>query len=136
VSYSQNYGNLGYALAHPLGSNFEELLVELKWQRNNWFAKNCLSYFLHGADKDGYSYGGDIYKSYNVRPYEYGHKIGQGTANNGLRALLIVGYTLESSTNLQVYIENRIQFNTLYQITPYQVLIGIRSSLWNDYRNY
>lgn len=137
VSSSLNYGNQGYALAHPYGSSFSELLGELKWQNKKWNIKVFANYFTHGSDKnDGLSYGGDIYKSYNIRPYEYNNTIGQGIKNSGVRFILSAAYLLDKKTNLQFFIENHINGNTTLIQPDYQAVIGIRSCLWNDYRNY
>lgn len=136
-SASQNYGNQGYSLAHPYGASFAELLGELKWQNKNWNVKLFMSYFTHGSDKnDGVSYGGDIFKSYNLRPAEYNHTIGQGVKNSGVRMVITAAYVLDRKTNLQFFIENHINGNTTLKQSDYQAVIGIRSCLWNDYRNY
>ncbi len=136
-AYFVNYGNQGFALAHPLSSNFAELLAEVKWQKKNWSIKLFANYFLKGYDKnDGYSYGGDIYLSYNKRPQEYKNKIGQGFGNNGIRFVSTIAYQIDKMSNLQVFLENNIHSNTHLKEPTYQLFIGIRSSLWNDYRNY
>ncbi|MBI1836558.1 MAG: hypothetical protein HYR91_04765 [Flavobacteriia bacterium] len=135
--YSENYGNQGYALAHPYGGSFAELLVEAKWQRENWIIKFFASYFLKGYDKkDGLSYGGDIYQSYNNRPHEYNNLIGQGNGNNGSRIILSTAYRIDSATNLQIFMENQLRINTYIHEPTYYLTVGIRSCLWNDYRNY
>lgn len=137
ASSSQNYGNQGYTLAHPYGGNFYEILGELKWQNKKWSIKVFGNYFSHGADKDdGLSYGGDIYASYNIRPHEYGNTIAQGIKNNGIRLLVTTSYLIDQGSNLQVFMEHQLHGNTAYSQPNYQVVIGIRSCLWNDYRNY
>jgi hypothetical protein len=136
LNSGQNYGNLGATLAHPLGANFMEILGELKAQKGKWNAKLFVSYFLQGLDKNGFSYGGDVYQPYTNRPYEYGHYVGQGKSNNGIRALLHVGYCLHQPTNLNVFVENQLRFDTALNKYTYIGAIGIRSQLWNDYRNY
>ncbi|MCE2711414.1 MAG: hypothetical protein LW688_02620 [Cryomorphaceae bacterium] len=136
LNSGQNYGNSGATLAHPMGSNFMEILGELKGQKGKWNAKLFVSYFLQGLDKNGLSYGSDIYQPYTNRPYEYGHFIGQGNANNGLRALLHVGYCLHKATNLHVFVENQLRFDSAFDSYTYIGALGIRSQLWNDYRNY
>ena len=136
LNSGQNYGNLGMGLAHPLGANFMEVLGEMKAQHGKWNAKLFVSYFLQGLDKDGFSYGGDVYQPYDNRPYEYGHHVGQGIGNNGVRALLHVGYCLHKATNLNVFIENQLRYDTAFDKYTYIGAVGVRSQLWNDYRNY
>ncbi len=133
----QNYGNQGYALANPYGGNFAEILGELKWQRSKLGIKFFASYFLKGFDlKDGLSYGGDIYQSYNNRPHEYYNKIGQGEGNNGVRIMLSTSYKIDEASNFQIFIENHIRTNNSLKEQNYYLVVGFRSCLWNDYRNY
>jgi hypothetical protein len=132
----QIYGNMGHTLTHPLGGNFMEILGELKAQKAKWNAKLCVSYVLQGLDKDGFSYGSNMYRPYTERPYDYGHFIGQGKGNNTLLALLQIGYCLEKRTNLHVFLENRLRYDSAFDKYSFAGMIGIRSQLWNDYRNY
>lgn len=136
-TYMECYGNQGYALAHPLGASFAELLGELKWQKKNWLVKGLLNYSLQGKDTIGGSfYGNNIYNSYNIRPYEYGWKIGAGKGNNQAHLMITVAYLLDKRTNLQVFLENHLRSNTYIKQPTYQFVLGLRSVLWNDYRNY
>jgi hypothetical protein len=136
LNSGQNYGNQGMTLAHPLGGNFMEILGELKGQKGKWTGKLFASYFLQGLDKDGFSYGGNIYQPYTNRPFEYGHLVGQGKGNNGLRINLYVGYCLQKVTNLHVFIENQLRYDSAIDRLSYIPMLGVRSQLWNDYRNY
>ncbi len=137
ANYIENYGNQTYSLANPYGGSFAEVLGELKWQKSNWIIKFFANYFLKGFDKkDGLSYGGDIYQSYNNRPHEYYNKIGQGFGNNGARIILSAAYRLDSASNLQVFLENHLRTNNYLKEPSYYFVVGIRSCLWNDYRNY
>ena len=136
LNSGQNYGNAGSTLAHPMGANFMEILGELKVQKGKWNAKLFVSYFTQGMDKDGFSYGSNIYNPYTNRPYEYGHFIGQGKSDNGLRALFHLGYCLHKETNLHVFLENQLRYDTAFEEYTYIGAVGIRSQLWNDYRNF
>lgn len=136
LSEEINYGNQGSVLAHPYGSNFMEILGEVKWQYGKWWAKVFANYFVRGEDKDGFSYGGDIYQPYTLRPYEYGHYIGQGRQNNGTKTVISVGYQLLKHGRLNAFMENHLNYSTLDNATRYTLVIGVRSMLWNDYRNY
>lgn len=130
-----NYGNQGSSITHPYGANFMEILGELKWENKQWTTKLFVNYFLKGNDKDGYSYGGNIYQPYTLRPYEYGHFIGQGIQQNGLNAILSASYKITKHGNLQLFIENHFRYSIPGENT-FILVSGIRSMLWNDYRNY
>lgn len=136
LNSGQNYGNNGMTLSHPLGSNFMELLGELKIQHGKWSLKSFVSYSLKGLDKDGFNYGAELYTPYINRPYEYGHYIGQGKGNNSFRAILTLSYQVVKDGNMQVFIENQVRYDGAYKRTNYIPMIGFRSQLWNDYRNY
>ena len=136
-SSAQNYGNQGNVLAHPLGANFTEFLAEFKWQKEKWVIKSLLSYYMKGEDKaDGTNYGGDIYQSYNNRPFEYGVITGQGVQVNITHIMVGAEYLVSKTNNLKFFIENHLRANTLSSTSNYQFFIGLRSCLWNDYRNY
>jgi hypothetical protein len=130
----QNYGNAGYTLAHPYGGNFAEILGELKWQRKKWMIKTFISYGVQGLDKDGESYGGDIYQPYTNRPNDYQNEIGQGLKNNFIRNQWYVCYTMQGIH--QVFAEINLRYDSAYSGFSLLPLIGVRSNLWNDYRNY
>ena len=130
----QNYGNAGYTLAHPYGGNFAEILGELKWQKKNWLFKTFVSYGVQGLDKNGKSYGGDIYQPYTNRPNDYQNEIGQGLKNNFVRNQWYVCYTMQGIH--QVFAEINLRYDSAYSRFSLLPLIGVRSNLWNDYRNY
>jgi hypothetical protein len=130
----QNYANAGYTLAHPYGGNFGEILGELKWQKNNWMIKTFISYGIQGFDKDGKSYGGDVYEPYNNRPYNFDHEIGQGKKNNFFRNQWVASYSLQEYYS--IFAEINLRYDTAFSRFTFLPLIGFRSNLWNDYRNY
>lgn len=136
VNEMQAYGNQGHVLTHPLGGNFHEIVAELKWQKGKFLAKFFTSYRLKGEDKDGFSYGGDIYVSYTLRPEEYGHHVGQGLGRNVSKTILTFDYELWKPGQIHVFFENHLLIQANTKTFNYIPVIGIRSQLWNDYRNY
>jgi hypothetical protein len=130
----QNYGNAGYTLAHPYGGNFAEILGELKWQNKKWSIKTFFSYGIQGLDKNGKSYGGDIYQPYTNRPNDYQNEIGQGLKNNFVRNQWYVCYAIQGIH--QVFAEINLRYDSAYSRFSLLPLIGFRTNLWNDYRNY
>jgi len=130
----QNYANAGYTLAHPYGGNFGEILGELKWQKNKWMIKTFLSYGIQGFDKDGVSYGGDVYQPYTNRPYNYDHEIGQGQKNNFFRSQWVANYSYQGIYN--IFAELNLRYDSAFSRFSFLPMFGFRSNLWNDYRNY
>lgn len=136
ISEKYNYGNMGLPLGHPYGSNFMEVLGEIKYQNKKWTAKSFNSYYLTGDDKDGYNFGSDISQSYVNRPYEYGHFIGQGIQRNGLISIWSLSYQVTKHGNLNAFIENHFRYTVQDEHVDYMLVVGLRSLLWNDHRNY
>lgn len=133
----QNYGNQGLALAHPYGANFKELLAEFKFQKNNILIKAFVNYAERGIDSSAsISYGSNIYASYLNRPFDYGNKIGQGLHLEQLKSIFTVAYQIHKETNLQLFIEDHLSYIFNPTLVQHAFIFGIRSQLWNDYRNY
>ena len=134
----QNYGNSNSTLSHPLGANFAEILGEFKWQNKQWLFKLFLSYGLCGLDKNNLSYGADIYQPYTLRPYDFGVFIGQGQKVNFVRTNLQLNYLVSKKGAIAVFGELAWRcdlMNGTYGL-QYLPVVGLRSQLWNDYRNY
>ncbi len=137
VNSLQNYGNQNSTMSHPYGANFIELLFEAKWQRNNWFVKLFANGGYQGLDEGGKSYGGNIYLPYMLRPNNYKNKIGQGIRNNYFRINLHAAYKLSEKGSIFAFAELQYRYDSaLSQKSHFVPFIGIRSYLWNDYRNY
>ena len=78
-----NYVNYNLPVAHPLGANFKENIVSVKYQPH---AKVFLSFVamsaLKGEDKDSSNYGGNIKLNNRIgRISDYDNYIGQGFEN-------------------------------------------------------
>ncbi len=139
LSNDQSYTNEGVALAHPYGANFAEILGEVIWKRNKWRATIFASYSLKGFDTSAVNWGGNINIPYINRPVElndFGHRIGQGQGNNALRVMIRGSYRIYEKSKIDLFMEGHFRFNTYLQEPKAQIIIGIRSQLWNDYRNY
>ncbi|MBU2020481.1 MAG: hypothetical protein KJ941_12610 [Bacteroidetes bacterium] len=136
LSLAQSYTNRDGVLAHPLGANFMELLVEAKYQFKKWTAEVLVNYSLKGYD-DSFNQGGNIYIPYINRPDDYGHTIGQGNHNNQFILGTKVSYSVLKGGNMQAFVDYQFRANTYLAFLPtHQVIVGIRSNIWNDYRNY
>ncbi|MBU3660086.1 MAG: hypothetical protein FGM14_09460 [Flavobacteriales bacterium] len=138
INVMANYGNRGSTLSHPLGANFAEILGELKWQQQRFFAKIIAVFGYQGWNLNNKNYGSDIYLPYTNRPYEYEFQIGEGKRNYFTRLNLFGAYQLTEKGNLQAFGELQLRFDSAAQSHKFRAvpMIGIRSNLWNDYRNY
>ena len=66
----QNYAHYNQPLAHPLGANFSEflLLINYKWKKFVFDGKIIFSKYGGDIKGDPFSYGSNVYVSYNDRP--------------------------------------------------------------------
>lgn len=145
-TYSHNkaglsYSNQGQTVAHPLGSNFIEWYNQAQFtiKKNNihiW-----VQYYLKGNDSltSNTSYGGDIYKSYILKPswQDTLFYIGSGTKINCFQ-LGIYYSRFITKFRWECFIEPRIKIQTQdgKLASQFYAFIGIRSRLFNDNRNY
>jgi len=139
ITLETNYGHFNEPLAHPLGANFMEGIGILRYRFNKFFVEGKMIYAVYGTDDSpDVSYGGDIYKSYLLRPGEYGHKTLQGVKNTLLYTELKMSYLINPAMNLRleggVTIRNHsaagVKENGVY------VFAGIKTSLLNNYYDY
>ena len=137
----QVYGHRGSALAHPYGSNFVEVLTELNW-RKKMNAKLRLKFFASigflGKDIAGLNYGADIYESYINRPNDYGNFIGQGLKQTFFITNTRVSYPVLKEGRIHAFAELQTQYSKSDNFSDLKFIpmVGLRSYLWNDYRNY
>lgn len=137
ISALQVYGNQGEALAHPMGANFHELLSEVKWQKDRFAAQFFVSYIMKGNNSPGNaSYGGDIYQPYIERPWDSPFKIGNGNLQSRIHLMANVNYLVFKPMNLHVFMELNVYHDLVFNRTIANPYVGIRSLLWNAYRNY
>ena len=133
-----NYGNDNSVLAHPLGSNFGEILLDVSSQFDKFYFKVFISTGLFGFDKDDKNYGTNIYTPYINRPYDINCRIGQGKRNYFVLLNLHAAYNLLKEGNIYAFAETQFRYDSAVQGAKFKLIptIGIRSYLWNDYRNY
>ena len=132
----QNYGHMNQSLAHPLESNFKELLIRLRYQKNNFNLELNYAHQRHGANTYG-NYGGDMFSSYATRLSEYNHRTLQGNLNKANFFSALVSYQLISKSNTTLFSKVVFRINN-NQLIENELLFsfGIKSNLWNTYSDY
>ncbi len=76
---ANSYTHYNQPLAHPLGANFEETLLLIRWQPLTRLSMQAR--FIHaltGDDTPAENWGGNPLLDYDTRVKDYGNKIGQG----------------------------------------------------------
>ena len=102
-----SYSHSNQALAHPLGSNFTEVLMRLQYQLNEKLGfESRLIFTTYGADDEN-NYGGNILRSFTNRVDDFGNTIGQGVEND----ILILGLDVHYRLFHNAYVD----FNVLYR---------------------
>lgn len=135
----QNYAHHGYAMAHPLGANLSELILQLRYQRGRMLymirANQC------NVGLDGYSaeyYGQDIFGSYFSRPYDFNNRITQGvsTVIRSVEASVSYRSNLIAATLLELRIGSRELSNSFSNQSSFYGSIGIRTAFDNFLRDF
>ncbi|QCE41590.1 gliding motility protein RemB [Psychroserpens sp. NJDZ02] len=139
-----NYAHNNQPMAHLWGANFKELVLIGRYQKERWFGEAKLIAGIRGLDvndgTDDFSYGGDIYRNYNDRPFDTGVSIGQGIKTTSINASAQLGYLVNPASNLKAFVNISYRnFNpeaeTLSAVNNSTVWInfGLRTDLFNWY---
>jgi len=133
-----SYSHGSMALAHPMGSNFQEGLLESKGTYKSVFYNATVIVGQKGVDSTFINYGNNILLPYTTRPQDYNVYFFQGVSTRFVHVQLQLGYQFKRFENLEIFAEIllRASKNSLGSSFTMSPLIGIRTFLWNDYRNY
>ncbi|MNQ25382.1 Gram-negative bacterial tonB protein [compost metagenome] len=143
-----NYGHNNQSVGHQWGGNFKELIAIARYHKGRWLADAKLTVGTRGLDfdtaEDSYNYGGNIYKSYDVkRPYDTGVKIGQGNKTNVFIADVQGGYLINPMTNLKLFgsliyrnFDPTQETATTFKQSTTWFSVGLRSDIFNWYFDY
>src|SRR5579871_210831 len=95
-----NFSHYNQPLAHPLGANFDELIVIAHYQPHpKWNVEGKLIYYRQGIDSTASrNFGSNIFKDYTTRSGgDYGYKIGAGLGTNCLYLSGLVSYEFKEN---------------------------------------
>ncbi|MFN8206737.1 MAG: hypothetical protein U0T82_04930 [Bacteroidales bacterium] len=74
----RSFGYLYQPMAHPLGANFREGILNMKYLKEKHLFSASIIFQQAGTDSSSGSYGGDIYKTYDLRFSDLGNHTLQG----------------------------------------------------------
>ena len=142
-----NYGHNNQSMAHLWGANFSEAILIGRYHYNRWFANAKLIFGMRGLDfndgTDDFSYGGDVYRDYNDRPYDTGVEVGQGIKTKIFNGNLQAGYVINPASNLKIFTDITVRnFNpeaetaTTFKSNTVWINFGIRTDLFNWYFDF
>jgi hypothetical protein len=115
-TYSHNdsvgsFSHYNQPLAHPLGANFDEVIVIAHYQpANKWNIEGKMIYYRQGIDSPGtnQNFGSNIFKNYNTRSAgDYGYKIGSGLLTNCVNLSALVSYEIKENLYIDASITYR-----------------------------
>jgi len=131
-----NYGNYHSSLAHPLGSNFDELVSIIQYRKKRIAISAKISLARKGYDTETeVSFGGDIYKSYDYRTGQYDIAFLQGEVHHNIYVNTSISYIINPRYNLElksgfIYKEERLIQSNIINNYFY---LGISSNLFNNF---
>ena len=139
-----NYAHNNQPMAHLWGANFRELVLIGRYQKDRWFGEAKMIAGIRGFDvndgTDNFSYGGDIYRNYNDRPFDTGVTIGQGIKTTTLNASAQLGYLVNPASNLKAFVNLSYRNYNPEAETPsvlnnstVWINFGVRTDLFNWY---
>ena len=142
-----NYGHNNQSMAHLWGSNFNEAIIIGRYHYKRWFADVKFVFGVRGLDFndgiDDFSYGGDIFRDYNDRPFDNGVEVTQGLKANIFHGELQTGYLINPATNLKLFAnisyrnfdQEAETINTFNNSTLW-FNIGLKTDLFNWYFDF
>ena len=142
-----NYGHANESKAHAWGGNFSETILIGRYHFKRWYANAKIIYGVKGFDyndaTDDFSYGGDIYRDYNDRPFDSGVEVGQGLKTTIFNGNLQAGYLINPASNLKVFTDITFrdfnpEANTIdtFKNNTTWISFGIRNDLFNWYFDF
>jgi hypothetical protein len=142
-----NYGHNNQSMAHLWGANFSEAIIIGRYHYKRWFADAKLIFGVRGLDfndgTDNFSYGGDIYRNYNDRPFDTGVEVGQGIKTNTFNGNLQAGYIVNPASNLKLFADITFRnFNpeaqtpSVFKSNTVWFNLGLRTDLFNWYFDF
>ena len=126
-----NYAHHGTPLAHPLGANFKETILRLRYQPVvKWSASAYAMIYSFGDDPAANTnYGSNIFKSYNSRISDFGIKTLQGDKRKIIHLGGTFSYQLFHNYFLDVNAYYRKDRNHPNDVTKY-IGAGLRVNMW------
>lgn len=133
VNNGQSYTHNGFALAHPLGANYREVLAALYGGFDKWRFQCVASSAVAGLDYNSGNFGGDVLLSYTTRMAEYGNTLTQGIKTTIFSSMFDVSRVIEPRSGLSAFAQihyNRWQ-NNLESNNVFGLQLGLRTYLFN-----
>ncbi|MCB0762347.1 MAG: hypothetical protein KDC12_12545 [Flavobacteriales bacterium] len=137
-SVTQAYGHLNQGVAHPLGTNFMEWVLNIHYGNKKWTLDNTFIWANYGRDPDDRNMGGNIFRSYASPFQDQGNTWAQGLKSALVWNELKFTYLIFEKLNLraQASFIYRNESNQRANYTDGIIQIGFVSNLMPVYRDF
>lgn len=148
----QNYAQLTQSLTHPLGANFWEWLVFVKYQKGRWHAALDFQWAKQGGDDATNPYANHQGSNIFVSDFEidnviggdldsaYGNEFLQGQLNDITFVKVSGGYLLNPKLNMQleVFFQHRVRNIPAIDFSEKSTVFGMafKTDLFNKYYDF
>ncbi len=133
------FAHAGQSLAHPSGSNLQELIAIANYRHNKWSFNFKTVYRKSGLENsDSTSIGTDVLRSYELRESDFGNVTGQGISYQQFHTVIKTSYLINPSNMmfLEMGIENRFQIIDGTDKQSNFFFIGLRTGISNFYYDF
>ncbi|MBK9271108.1 MAG: hypothetical protein IPM48_05895 [Saprospiraceae bacterium] len=138
-SYSDslsNYSQLHQSLAHPLGSNFREVLVHFIYQPSKHWSFEWINLYYHkGLDNDQDNFGGNILRPNLIRYSDYGNHTAQGVREKVFYSTMMVSRRIHHRCWIDLDLTGR-KSNLSSSGFDFWCQLGLRWNLERESRNW
>jgi hypothetical protein len=139
-----NYGNYSQSLGHAWGANFWEAIAIGNYKFDRWTTSAKVILGQKGFDdSETISYGGDIYKSYNIRKGDNNNEVAQGNKATIFLVDLQGRYLLNASNSLSLFggltfrsFSPEIVTTSFKNANTVWFSVGIKADLFNWYLGF
>ena len=134
-----NWGHYNMPLAHPWGANFEEILLQARYQWKRWMIEAAVHTGQLGRDIEDENYGGNIFKSYDTHITDTGVFIGHGAESRLSYWKAELSYTFNPNYNLRLIAGYRSRTETVKEngIPDSQYLFfGLSTNIYYSYEDF
>lgn len=129
---SKSYGNYLQPLAHPLESNFIEILNHTAYSKNRWRLANKFFHQRYGFNKDNLNYGNNIYVSSQQRAKDYNNVMLQPEEKKVIINDLSAGYLINPFWHFEISAGYLLRFEVTSESNSWSYFyIGLRTNLTN-----
>ncbi|MCH8533670.1 MAG: gliding motility protein RemB [Flavobacteriaceae bacterium] len=145
-SLTQHYTHNNQSLAHLWGANFREIMLLARYRKDRFYGHTKFIFgergFETNSDSNPY-YGSDLFGDERVRVGDNNINIGQGNRANSYYGEIEIGYLVNPTTNLKIYVNiihrefDIAQSNLMnFDRSTTWVNFGFRTDVFNWYFDY